>query len=245
MFLSGPAQTQYDLKFSLGGIPVRVSPSFWLVAVLLGIGGDRSPQAMLIWVAAVFVSILIHELGHALAVRYFGWQPAIVLHAFGGLAIYRPTYHSPQKQMVISLCGPFAGFLFAGLIIGVMSAMGVGGRLFGIPIGGENPLTNPLAARLVGILLFINIFWGVVNLLPVIPLDGGQVMQNLFALTPLGRKPFLPFQVSMLVAGATAVAALALLNSLFMAILFGALAFQNYQLMQAFRGGPPRGTFGY
>lgn len=244
MFFTGPAETQYDLKFSLAGIPVRVSPSFWFVALLLGIGGDRSPQSMLIWVGAVFVSILIHELGHALAVRCFGWQPAIVLHSFGGLAIYRPTYHSPQKQIVISLCGPLAGFLFAALIVAGMSAAGVGGRIFGVPIGGA-PLANPHVARLLGVLLVINIFWGVVNLLPVIPLDGGQIMQNVLSLTSLGRKPFLPYQVSMLVAVATAIAAFILLESIFMAVLFGLLAFQNYQMVQAYRGGPPGGMFRY
>ena len=81
--LSDPGTTQYDLRFSVLGIPVRVHPTFWFIGLLLG---SATPQLSLvaIWIGCLFLSILVHELGHALAARSFGWPPDIVLHGFGG-----------------------------------------------------------------------------------------------------------------------------------------------------------------
>jgi hypothetical protein len=109
VILSEPARTPYDLNFSLLGIPVRVHPMFWLVALLLGFRGNPKPQELVLWVAVVFVSILVHELGHALAARAHGWEPWITLHGFGGLASYRPTRQTPRSRILITLAGPAPG----------------------------------------------------------------------------------------------------------------------------------------
>ena len=85
MLLGEPPESQYDLHFSLLGIPVRVHPYFWLVSVLMGWNQGDAKLALL-WVAAVFVSILVHEMGHALVIRYYGWSPRVTLYSFGGLA---------------------------------------------------------------------------------------------------------------------------------------------------------------
>ena len=86
MFLfQEPPPTQYDLRFTVAGIPVRVHPLFWLIALLLGAAGD--PLLLPAWVLVIFVSILIHELGHALAFRRVGQDSRIVLHMAGGLTI--------------------------------------------------------------------------------------------------------------------------------------------------------------
>ncbi|HSO11633.1 MAG TPA: hypothetical protein VLT51_04610, partial [Anaerolineales bacterium] len=84
-----PPPTQYDLRFSIAGIPVRVHPLFWLIALLLGSSGAL--VEIPIWILVVFVSILVHELGHALAFRRYGIQSHIVLHAMGGLTIPEST----------------------------------------------------------------------------------------------------------------------------------------------------------
>ncbi len=106
MLFNEPSRTAYDLNFSLLGIPVRVHPFFWLVTLLLGLGANREPSFMLVWVGACFVSILVHEMGHALAAQAHGWHPWITLHGFGGLASYQPTYHSTSSQLLITLAGP-------------------------------------------------------------------------------------------------------------------------------------------
>src|SRR5262245_17621863 len=83
-----PQPTNYDLHFRVAGVPVRVHPLFWLVTVILGAGGGRfDPVPVGLWVVAVFISILVHELGHVAAFRYYGVGSHVVLHAFGGLAV--------------------------------------------------------------------------------------------------------------------------------------------------------------
>ena len=67
---------------------MRVSPWFWVITVLLGLNtdGQTPPLELIIWIAVVFVSILVHELGHAFTQRHFGGQPWITLYGMGGLA---------------------------------------------------------------------------------------------------------------------------------------------------------------
>ena len=118
MFLAEPQRTAYDLNFSLGGVPVRVHPMFWLFTVLLG-ANDPVPLHLLIWVVAVFLSILVHEFGHSLAMRSFGWTSHIVLYSFGGLAVQDGSHggferpgrrgRDARTQIIISFAGPLAG----------------------------------------------------------------------------------------------------------------------------------------
>ena len=81
-----PPPTRFDLRFSIAGIPVRVHPLFWLIAILFG-SSSGSIVSILSWVVAIFVSILIHELGHAFAMRRYGQGSHIVLHFAGGLTV--------------------------------------------------------------------------------------------------------------------------------------------------------------
>src|SRR5689334_25386966 len=81
-----PPPTRFDLNFSILGIPVRVHPLFWLISILFG-GAANGLLGILIWVVAVFISILIHELGHALAMRRYGQGSQIILHLAGGLTV--------------------------------------------------------------------------------------------------------------------------------------------------------------
>lgn len=239
-----PPPTRFDLRFSVAGIPVRVHPLFWLIALLLGASGD--PLTIPIWIIVVFVSILIHELGHAFAFRRYDIDSHIVLHGFGGLTIpesapwgtgWANVAPSPRQQIVISLAGPFAGFLFAGLVVaGVVFSGGtvLATMLFGfLPL----PLTPilPFGGRILGVfvalLLWVNIFWGLINLLPVYPLDGGQVARNvLIQYDPLdGARKSL--WVSVVTGAVVALAAFLFLRSVYMALLFGILAFQSYQFL--------------
>ena len=102
--------TKYDLRFSLFGIPIRVHPIFWLTSALIAWdrdGGDL--RKTLIRVLCIFVAILVHELGHALVTRRFGWNSEIVLYFFGGYATSKR--HSTWKDIAVSAAGPGAGFL--------------------------------------------------------------------------------------------------------------------------------------
>ncbi len=251
MFLAEPQQTRYDLRFQIAGIPVRVHPLFWLIGIILGAqGGDG--VGMLLWVGVVFVSILIHELGHAFAMRFFGEGARVVLYLMGGMAIPESTAwgfgggrksRGPRDQILISAAGPGAGFLLAGFVVGAVFA--TGGSISFFPDDSVLPLwalrlpemANEHWRELINCLLFVNIFWGLMNLLPVYPLDGGQIARELFTVGDPWNGVVRSLWLSVITGGVTAVAGMVLLNSLFLAILFGSLAFSSYQALQRMSGG--------
>ena len=127
---------------------------------------------------AVFVSILIHELGHTFAFRYFGISSHIVLYHFGGLAIpdsYGSSWGSrsidPRANALISAAGPLAQMVAAVLVMGVVGISGhgfIGGfgfleRILPIPNG------EPFASRAVESILVL--FLHRQSLLGVVKLD--------------------------------------------------------------------------
>ncbi len=246
MFLSEPPRTAYDLHFSVLGIPVRVHPMFWAVSVLFGLSGNRQLPEMLLWVGAVFVSILVHELGHALTARSFGWEPHITLHGFGGLASYQPTYRSPASQILITAAGPGAGFAFALFIWTLLAA---GGRHPQIDFnGGWMPSVDWELFRstrlnlLVLYLLFINIFWGLVNLLPVLPLDGGNIAREVLGLMDPRDALRQSLWLSVACAAIVAILAFTRLHDPYLGIFFGYLAYNSFASLQALIG--PGGGLG-
>ena len=242
-----PPPTRYDLNFTLAGFPVRVHPLFWLIAVLLGYSsGD--PLQILIWVLVVFVSILVHELGHALAFRRYGLSSQIVLHFAGGLTIPESTRWGsrwanvalgPKENIFISLAGPGAGFLLAALVIVAVFLSGgtvLTSRLLGfipVPSMAILPFGGNLLTMFVTALLWVNIFWGFINLLPVHPLDGGNVTRNALLQADPADGVRKSLWISVIAGALIALVAFFFLRSLYMAFLFGFLAFQSYQAVQS------------
>lgn len=240
MLFSEPTHTPYDLKFTLLGIPVRVHPLFWVVAAVLGMSGNPEPGRLLVWVGVVFVSILIHELGHALAARSYGWQPWITLHGFGGLASYRATYRSPAAQILISLAGPCAGFFFAGLILVAIRASGhalyLGWPHSILPVEFDRFESSNLN-RLVFYLLYVNTFWGLVNLLPIWPLDGGRISQEVFTLANPREGTQMSLWLSIFVAAGAGFLAWTRLEDGYLTFFCAYLAYNSYVTLQALGGG--------
>lgn len=257
MFLVEPPPSPGDVHFRALGVPVRVHPLFWVVIVLIGISGGGSagtpPLELLIWVAAAFASILAHELGHALAQRRYGGQPRITLYALGGMASAADTDPSSEAQIAIALAGPGAGFTVAGALAGTMWLAGravgwtAGGpielavpvELDGVGLAGIavywQALEQPAAALAVRDLMFVNIVWGAINLLPIYPLDGGRVSRELCQLVRGPRRGIvLSLMISMAAAGLTAAYGLTQ-QSLYTALFFGYLAYQSYLGWNAYR----------
>jgi stage IV sporulation protein FB len=240
-----PAPTTYDLSFRIFGISVRIHPFFWLIAILFGTSSG-SVAGLLSWVIVLFISILIHELGHSMAMRFYGQDSYVVLHGMGGLAIPIESYaynatgpRTSWDRIIISLAGPFAGFLLALLIaVGVKAAGGVifyNWLLGFFPMPVAFPPFRFNTYTLINDFLWVNIFWGLINMLPVFPLDGGRVSRELFIL--MGRRNTVAnsLWLSVITGAVIAVAAMIYLESFYMAFLFGYLAFQSYQALQ--RGG--------
>jgi Zn-dependent protease len=244
VLLAEPPPSQGDLHFRVFGIPVRVHPFFWLIAALLGIR-LQEPIQVLIWVAAVFVSILVHEMGHAIAALAHGWQPSVTLYGLGGLASYRPTYHDTRSQVIISLAGPGAGFVFIGLILAVVHLSGhnIYRSEFGpVPFWvAFRPFASAELNYLVQDLIFINIFWGLVNLLPVYPLDGGKVAREVFLNINAREGVVQSLWLSVFTGAGLAAFGLITLRSVFMAVFFGYMAYSSYMMIQQYSG---RGGFG-
>lgn len=250
MLLAEPPPTQGDLHFRVLGFPVRVHPFFWVISLIMGLqGASTAPGAVLSWIVAVFVSILIHELGHALLQRHFGGRPRIVLHGMGGLAICDDCERSSRAQILIALAGPGAGFLFAAAIAAVVRLSGHRiGLYFGdvpqlgfihvrMPIMGAWIVWEAFASlqvdRMVWNLFFINILWGAVNLLPIYPLDGGHVSRELCQLRSPRAGLILSLQISMFVAIGMAMVGLSW--SLYVTFMFGYFAYSSYKTLEAYR----------
>ncbi len=196
-------------RFTLLDFPVAVHWQFWLMTALLGGGLDSSLPLLLLWVAIVFVSILGHELGHALAMRYFGdHRTQIILYSFGGLASGRPGRSRGQK-LVISGAGP------------AFSAM-LG--LLGWGMEHVFPLDSFMVRAGFHFWMYVNIGWTLFNLLPVIPLDGGRISEALFGPARIAQA----LRLSMITAIVMAVIGLVGMGW-WTALLFGMMAYANWQ----------------
>lgn len=251
MFLfQPPPSTRYDLHFKLAGIPVRVHPLFWLIALLLGSSSGGIVQ-LLIWALVVFVSILIHEMGHALAMRRYGQSSQVILHMMGGLTVpervswgsgWASVALTPNQEIFISLAGPGAGFLFAGLVIAGVTVSGgsiIMATLLGfipLPAAVMLPIGGSILNSLVITLLWVNIFWGFINLMPVYPLDGGNVTRSILLKADPRDGVRKSLWVSVIAGILVAAMGFFLLGSVYMAVLFGFLAFQSYQSLQGYAG---------
>ncbi len=253
MFLVDPPPTRGDLHFSVAGFPVRVSPFFWLVALLLagGFGSRLDPKFAAIWIGTVFVSILIHELGHAVVMRKYGGAPRIVLYHFGGLAIEERIVRSSREQIAISAAGPLAGFVFAALIVLLITlagqpweVVGIGGTPslngFGVPLLVGHfvfqDFTSPNLNDLIFSLLSVNILWGLLNLAPVYPLDGGQIAREVLTEMDPAEGVARSLWVSTITGGILAVIALITSRSLLLPLMFGMLAYSSYNTLQRYQG---------
>ncbi len=150
--------------FSIGDIPVSVSPWYLLLLLFWLQGGDLA--SAVIWAVGVTVSILIHELGHAVVARHYRLGPSILLWGLGGLCSHQRADRDRHDALIV-VAGPGAGLLL-GALVWVVS-------LFLPPIA--DPVMAGNVAYAVRILLYINIIWSVVNLLPLWPLDGGQLFR--------------------------------------------------------------------
>ena len=119
-----PNATSFDVRFRIFGIHVRVHPLFWLFSAILGwpSGLARNEQRLLvpfvlIWIGCVFVSILIHELGHVLMGRLFGSDGYIVLYSFGGVAVGSNDLRRRWQRILVTLAGPLVQLLLFGLTL--------------------------------------------------------------------------------------------------------------------------------
>ncbi len=144
-----------------GRIPVLIHPFFWVLAAFIGwINSQGSILGMAIWIGIIFVSVLIHEYGHALTSVIFKQKAKIQLVALGGLTSYEGPKLKFWQQFIIVFNGPLFGF-FLFLIATMLLQM----------------QWSPIVYQILKMTQVANLFWTLVNLLPVQPLDGGQLLR--------------------------------------------------------------------
>ncbi|KFE60605.1 TPR end-of-group domain-containing protein [Hyalangium minutum] len=169
-------------RFRLGSIPVEVQASHLITSAVLGLSFAPAGRPGLIgsmgfqvvsWMFIVFVSVLIHELGHAVASKAFGYQPSITLEWMGGHT--RPNAPGPipwSRDVLLTLAGPLFG-------LGLGIACYVGKRSLGHQ--------SDVLAYLLGVGALANFFWAGLNMAPVLPLDGGRIT-SVLAMRLFGRE---------------------------------------------------------
>jgi Zn-dependent protease len=180
------------------GIGVRVHPSFWIFSAIFGWDFQRrwGLSGLAVWVGCMFVSILWHELGHVFAGRMCGQNGHIVLYSFGGLAIGHYHQVSAWQRIVIAAAGPAAGFLLYGIVFSFDH----------FALEGIDPTHDMLHLRRgIGMLYFMNFLWSALNLIPVFPLDGGQISRELCMLFSRRNGMRLSLGLSFVIAGLIAV----------------------------------------
>ena len=223
------------VSFRVAGIPVTIHLTFLLVIGFLGFGVGGI-ERVAVWVAVATAAVLLHDLGHGLVGRLAGLQPRIDLAGFGGVTSW--TVGGPGGRgelgrgwsLAISLAGPGIGFL------GGLVALALGAPCCTVPAGADLP---GFAA---GVWLFASFGWGILNLLPILPLDGGQALRELL---PGNRRQRLQRAavVGVLAGGALALWALTT-GQVFLALLAGWIAWSNVQQVQSAREAGPDSTAG-
>jgi Zn-dependent protease len=210
-------QTRRMVRFSIFGIPVQVHPYFWItLAIIGGALGANSPSAILgvcLFLLAGFISILVHELGHALTARKFGAHSEIVLQAFGGYAAYSGVRLTRPQSFAITAAGPAVQILL-GVVL-----------FFAIP---RLPEISPYGRYFLTTLMGISIFWALLNLLPVLPLDGGRMLDSV-----LGPERIrITLWVTIIVAALLALIALKSTGSILLPVFMGMFAWQAWQALR-------------
>jgi stage IV sporulation protein FB len=163
----------------------------------------------------------------------------------GGLAIYRPTYHSPYRQVGISLAGPGAGFVLAAITAVLVIATGHKTEIVGgYYVGWGSEFSNDQLRNLVYFLMQVKLIWGCVNLLPIFPLDGGKIAQELWsAQDPItGMRKTLVLSIVVSVIGA-AIAWFSVEDKL-LALFFTVFSITNYLNLRQISSGGFGGGYG-
>lgn len=170
----------------LFGVDVKVHATFGLVLVLGAVqwGTGRGAAGALFGAAlmlALFVCVVLHELGHSLVARAFGVPTReIVLLPIGGVALMGPMPRSPLRELAIAVAGPLVNVLLAGLLA---PATGVTAALLGLDAQGlVRGAGAPSVPTFLLWLLGANVSLAVFNMVPAFPLDGGRILRALLAL---------------------------------------------------------------
>lgn len=174
---AGPPRSRGWVVGRVAGAPVVVTPSWFLAAVVLtavfaptvrrfapGLGDGGVVVVAFVFVLLLFASVFCHEVAHALAARSRGHRVTeLAVTLWGGHTAYTGAVARPRDGALVAVVGPLTNLVLAAVFWG----------LFLLSPGASVPALLLYAAA------FSNAFVGIFNLLPGLPLDGGQVLESL------------------------------------------------------------------
>jgi Zn-dependent protease len=203
------------LRFPLFSVPVSIHWSFLFVAVF-GLG-VYSGWEIAAWTGAVLIAVLLHESGHAFTAKAFGASPvSITLFALGGFTSWAaPKSLGPGRRFIVSAAGSAVG-IAAGLAVIALSRSGA---FDGIP---------DLAFVFLQSFVWAGLVWGILNWIPILPLDGGHMLQHaLEMVTPTKAAPIARW-ISV-ATGVAVVAAAFYYGETFLAIFVAMITFMGFR----------------
>ena len=171
--------------FTAFGIPIKAHWSFLLLLYFFasqlvegGKSADSSlvknilPQDLataLVFVICAMACLLLHELGHSLTARRYGIKTReIKMFFLGGVAMMERSPRVPRQEFFITIAGPLVNFVIAGILFPLLVFY--------------PPAEQSMVYGLLVFLLTMNLVWGLFNLLPGFPMDGGRILRSLLAL---------------------------------------------------------------
>ncbi len=167
------------------GIQLRIHVTFWLLLAWLGfsfyaVGGPFAGVMGVLFILGLFICVLLHELGHALAARRYDIEtPDITLLPIGGVARLQRMPEKPAQELVVALAGPMVNVVIAALLILLLWEWPSLPDL----TAWENPVRDYFSN-----LAAINLMLVIFNMIPAFPMDGGRVLRSLLAMAmPYGR----------------------------------------------------------
>lgn len=222
------------IHFTLFGIPVYIRPSFWVVlAIFGGALSINSVEGLIypaLFVIAGFVAILSHEMGHALVGRRLGGgQQMIVLELFGGLTSSHGMQLTRGGRALMILAGPMMTLLLGiislwitwNIVAPVMTAHNL--TFWDLAISPFTAAAISPQLYILSCLIMIGEWWTILNLLPIYPLDGGQLIAQ-FIRSP--KKVFMTGFITSIIIG---LLSFQLFHGYFIPIFMALFAYSNYR----------------
>ncbi len=172
-----PGSTAGTVKaFRLFGVPVRLHFTFILLVVFVAVsvlGSNQSNAGYAIFLLGGLVSVLLHELGHAVVAARFGIRTVeIVMFPIGRLSRMERSL-KPAAEIWVSLAGPLVNILLAAGVFAYMISVHEA-----TPVGLAD-LLQPNGKSVLALLLYGNLLLAGFNLLPAFPMDGGRILRAL------------------------------------------------------------------
>jgi stage IV sporulation protein FB len=206
---------------SLGKTSIDLDISFLILAGFFVINFYDQRQGIqyaLLWIPVLFLSVLLHELSHAGMIAAFGYGSSqVMLAGLGGVTLNKRAA-KPWHDMVISAAGPAASFL-----------------IFFVAVALRDRVHDPMLTAFLPLLATANVAWGVFNLIPISPLDGGGIVRNFFRIFLRERTAFIVAIWVGFIVGIAVIALGVYVRFWMMSFLVAWYLWMNWQQWQYFR----------